>query len=118
MTSISRSPPLPLLLLTDEHGDLADGDGDSERADGLPLGRLHLEGGQEGDDAVLGDGLQQPRRAGQRLEAGADGGEQGADLDHLRVGPGDVAHHQAAAYALAEPGWRRRVEPIRLQTGL
>ena len=96
-----------LVCLTNEDGDLADGDGESEGADGLSAGGELLERRQEGDDAVLGDGLEQPGGPGQGLQARADGGEQGADLHHLGVGPGDVAHDQAAAYGVAESGRKK-----------
>ena len=47
--------------------------------------------------------LEQPGGAGEGLEAGADGGEERADLDDLGVRPRDVAHHQTPPDALAEP---------------
>ena len=52
--------------------------------------------------------LEQPGGAGEGLEAGADGGEERADLDDLGVRPRDVAHHQTPPDALAEPGQRER----------
>ena len=48
--------------------------------------------------------LEQPGSAGEGLEAGADGGEERADLDDLGVRPRDVAHHQTPPDALAKPG--------------
>ena len=45
------------MLNTDEDGDLAERDGEAEGAHGLPPGGELLERGQEGDDAVLRDGL-------------------------------------------------------------
>ena len=43
--------------LTDEYGNLADKEGDPEGPDGFSTRRLNLEGLQEGDDSILGDGL-------------------------------------------------------------
>lgn len=43
--------------VTDEDGDLAEGDGETQRAHRLAPGGELLERGEEGDDAVLGDGL-------------------------------------------------------------
>ena len=49
--------PDSCLLNTDEDGDFAERDGEAEGAHGLPPGGELLERGQEGDDAVLRDGL-------------------------------------------------------------
>ena len=56
--------------------------------------------------------LEQPGGAGEGLEAGADGGEERADLDDLGVRPRDVAHHQTPTDALAEP-YQREEEVTR-----
>ena len=45
--------------VTDENGDLAEGDGETQRAHRLSPGGQLLERGEEGDDAVLGDGLKE-----------------------------------------------------------
>ena len=45
--------------VTDEDGDLAEGDGETQRAHRLAPGGELLERGEEGDDAVLGDGLKE-----------------------------------------------------------
>ena len=56
--------------------------------------------------------LEQPGCAGEGLEAGADGGEERADLDDLGVRPRDVAHHKTPPDALAEPWQREREEEV------
>ena len=47
--------------LTDENGNLAEGDGETECADRLSPGGELLKGGEERDDAVLGDGLKRTK---------------------------------------------------------
>ena len=47
--------------LTDQNGNLAEGDGEAQCADRLPPRGELLKGGEERDDAVLGDGLKRTK---------------------------------------------------------
>lgn len=58
---------------------------------------------QEGDDVVLGNGLQESGRARQRLEPGPTGGEKGADNDDPRGGPSQGSYHQVPFDRVSEP---------------
>lgn len=62
--------------------------------------RAHLE---EGDDAISGDGLQQARRPRQALQAGATGGEEGANDDDPGGRPGQHADDKIPLQGLPEP---------------
>jgi len=88
---------------TEEDAAPTDAGGEDERPGGFSPRAGHGEGLQEGDDAVLGDGLQEAGRAGQRLQPRAQRRQERADQDDPLVGPRDVRHHQLAADALAKP---------------
>ena len=90
LTSVNESC---CATLTNQDSNLTNGHSQSEGANWLPAFRLGPERLQEGDDPVLGDGLEEPRSTCQGLEASADGGEEGTDLHHFRVRPGNVAYH-------------------------
>ena len=92
LTSVDESCSCATTL-TNQDSNLTNGHSQSEGANWLPAFGLGPERLQEGDDPVLGDGLEEPRSTCQGLEASADGGEEGTDLHHFRVRPGNVAHH-------------------------
>lgn len=82
---------------------LANAGGEDERPRGLTPWAGHGERLQEGNDSVLGDGLQQPGRAGQRLQTRAQGRQEGANQDDPFVGPRDVGNHQFSTNTLTKP---------------
>lgn len=75
---------------------------------------------QEGDDVVLGDGLQEPGGARQRLEAGAACGEEGADDDDPGSGPSQSSYHQIPSDGVSEPAGndnkKNKKNPVRTMT--
>jgi len=89
--------------VAEEDAALADDHGEDERPRGLAARRRHGERRQERDDAVLGDGLQQPGRPRQRLQPRPQGGQERPDQDDPLVRPRDVGHHQLASDTLPKP---------------
>lgn len=71
-----------------------------DAAPNLWAATTHLE---EGDDAISGDSLQQARCPRQALQAGAAGGEEGADDDDPGGRPGQHANDQVPLQGLPEP---------------
>ena len=63
---------------------LADADGEEEGPGGLVTRGEGGQGVDEGDDAVLGDGLEEARRTSQGLQAGTECRQQGTNLNHLK----------------------------------
>lgn len=58
---------------------------------------------EEGDDVVLGDGLQESGSTGQRLEASAACREERADHDDPGRRPSQSAHHQIPFNGVSKP---------------
>lgn len=48
--------------------------------------------------------LKQTGSSAERLKSGANGGQEGSNLDDLGVRPGNITDHKTPANALAEPG--------------
>lgn len=61
---------------------------------------------EEGNDVVLGYGLQQPRGPGEALQAGPAGREEGPHHNDPRRGPRQGAHHQVLVHRVAVPAER------------
>ena len=94
----------------DEDAHLRDERGEQEGPGGLSGGRALPEGGQEGDQAVLGDGLEQARRTRQGLEPRPHRGEEGADKHHPLIGEADLGRYETPAYGLSIPRGKKITE--------
>lgn len=90
----------------DQNSEQRDEHGEQLANPRLAAFRRSLEDFDDRDRAVLSNGLEESRRAGQALEPRADGGEKSAEADDVAEVPRHLGRHEAAAKRLAEPEGR------------
>ena len=92
--------------ITNEHGYLTNPKGEKESSGGLVPGGEDSHGLQEGDDAVLGDGLEETGGSCERLKTSTKGWKKRSNFNHFWMRECDIANNHTATNTVAVPEWK------------